>query len=70
MHLYVSVYICLLYICCIIRMELKFSAEDIFICHDLILMKASVTHKTNLCNSLYILWLKGKWLVNRHIMFR
>lgn len=33
-------------------------------------MKASVTHKANLCNLLYTLWLEGKWHTNRPIMFR
>lgn len=66
----VPVYVCLLYVCCVIRMESRFSAEDIFIRDDLILMKASVTHRANLCNLLYILWLEGKWQANRPVMFR
>lgn len=53
-------YVSTLYICCIIRMELRFSPEDIFIQDDLILMKASVTHEANLCNLLCILWLEAE----------
>lgn len=49
---------------------IRFSTRDIFIRDDLILMKASVTHSANLCNSLHTLCLEGKWQANKPIMFR
>lgn len=47
---------------------IRFSTLDIFIQDDLILMKATVTHKANLCNSLYIMLSRGK-MATKSTMF-